>query len=187
MSRLRQPEITGRPSPGRSPRRFLAIFVPCFLFGFALVITPAVKPWIVKFSGALVKTSATLITACGGKARIEGDNGTILREPRSGYGVEMKDGCNGVNVTILLWAALIAFPASRIQKAKGLLLGGLAIQAMNEVRFVSLYYLLQYDRSLFDFAHEYLWESLIILDAFVVFWFWAQRVCRSAAMLSAAV
>jgi len=31
---------------------------------------------------------------------------------------------------------------------------------------------------LFDFAHGYLWESLLILDSMVVFWLWAERVAR---------
>ena len=87
-------------------------------------------------------------------------------------------------MTILLWAAVLAFPASWVQKTKGMLAGGLAIQGINVVRFISLYYLLQYSRPLFDFAHEYLWESLIMLDALVVFWLWVQRVFRSAATQS---
>ena len=30
--------------------------------------------------------------------------------------------------------------------------------------------------ALFDFAHRFLWEALIMLDALVVFWLWAQAV-----------
>ena len=174
------PRSAGKPSP----IRFFLAFAALFLLGFVLIISPAVKPLVVRFSSGLVRVSASLIQVCGGKARIEGDTGTILREPARGLGVEMKDGCNGVNVTILLWAAVLAFPASWMQKAKGLLAGGLAIQGINVLRFISLYYLLQYSRPLFDFAHEYLWESLIMLDALVVFWLWVQRVFRTAATAS---
>jgi hypothetical protein len=49
------------------------------------------------------------------------------------------------------------------------------------VRFISLYYLGQYSRSWFDFAHLYLWESLIVLDTMVVFWLWTRLVFRSMA------
>ena len=52
--------------------------------------------------------------------------GAILRSP-GGFGVEMRDGCNGINVTILLWAAILAFPAPWKLKAYGLAVGTLAI------------------------------------------------------------
>lgn len=30
----------------------------------------------------------------------------------------------------------------------------------------------------FDFAHAYLWESLLVLDTMVVFWLWVNRVAQ---------
>jgi exosortase H (IPTLxxWG-CTERM-specific) len=159
--------------------RFLLVFAACFLLGFAVLVTPNMKQATVTFSRALVSASASLITVFGGTAKVEGETGTILRHPSHGLAVEMKDGCNGVNVTILLWSAVLAFPASWIHKAKGLLLGGVAIQSINILRFISLFYLLQYNRPLFDFAHDYLWESLVMLDALVVFWLWVHQVFRS--------
>jgi exosortase H (IPTLxxWG-CTERM-specific) len=91
----------------------------------------------------------------------------------------MRDGCNAVNVTILLWAALLAFPASWKRKLVGMAAGSLIIQVVNVIRFVSLFYLGQYSMTWFDFAHAYLWESLIVLDTLVVFWYWVTRVARS--------
>jgi exosortase H (IPTLxxWG-CTERM-specific) len=91
----------------------------------------------------------------------------------------MRDGCNAVNVTILLWSAMLAFPAVWKQKAVGLLAGSLIIQVLNIVRFISLYYIGLYSMSWFDFAHAYLWESLLILDTMVVFWLWVHMVSRS--------
>ena len=91
----------------------------------------------------------------------------------------MKDGCNAVNVTLLLLSAMLAFPSPWKLKILGLLAGGLVIQAINIVRFISLYYLGQYSRTWFDFAHGYLWESMLILDTLAVFWLWANRVKRA--------
>jgi exosortase H (IPTLxxWG-CTERM-specific) len=125
--------------------------------------------------------SASAISFCGGDDKIDGPERTVLVHPSSGMGVEMKDGCNGVNVTLLLWSALLAFPVSWKQRVKGLLLGTLAIQSVNILRFISLFYLLPYNRPLFDFAHDYLWESLIMLDALVVFWLWVYGIRRSQA------
>jgi exosortase H (IPTLxxWG-CTERM-specific) len=164
--------------------RFLVAFSACALSSFALLLAPAFRPAVALFSRTLVRTSSSIISVSGGHARIEGPERTILVHPTGGMGVEMKDGCNGVNVTLLLWSALLAFPVSWRQRLKGLLLGTLAIQAVNLVRFVSLFYLLQYNRQLFDFAHDYLWESLIMLDALVVFWVWVYGIRRSHAVLA---
>jgi len=159
--------------------RFLVVFCGCALASFGLLLAPPVRPAVDFFSRGLVRISASAISLCGGTARIEGPERTILIHPPSGMGVEMKDGCNGVNVTLLLSAALIAFPVSWPQRLKGLLLGTIAIQSVNIVRFISLFYLLPYNRPLFDFAHDYLWESLIMLDALVVFWIWVYGIRRS--------
>ena len=91
----------------------------------------------------------------------------------------MRDGCNAVNVTILLWSAILAFRAPWKTKALGLLAGSLIIQAINIVRFVSLFYLGQFSMIWFEFAHAYLWESLLMLDTLVVFWLWVNRVVRT--------
>ena len=37
--------------------------------------------------------------------------GRILRSPSNGFAVEVQNGCNAVNVTILLWAAIATYPA----------------------------------------------------------------------------
>jgi exosortase H (IPTLxxWG-CTERM-specific) len=165
--------------------RFLTVFCACALASFALLLAPPLRPAVTAFSRSLVATSAAIISACGGQALIDGGERTILAYPSTGKGVEMKDGCNGVNVTLLLWSALLAFPGSWMQRVKGLVLGTLAIQLVNLVRFISLFYLLQYNRSLFDFAHDYLWESLIMLDALVIFWIWVYGTRRASRALPA--
>jgi exosortase H (IPTLxxWG-CTERM-specific) len=96
----------------------------------------------------------------------------------------MKDGCNAVSVTVLLAAAVLAFPASLGARAAGVLAAAAAIQAVNFVRFISLFYLGQFSLPLFEFAHIYLWESLIMLDALVVFWVWVQHALRLKAGLN---
>jgi exosortase/archaeosortase family protein len=66
-------------------------------------------------------------------------------------------------------------------KALGLAAGTAIIQAVNVVRFISLFYLGQYSMTWFDFAHVYLWESLLTLDTMVVFWLWVNRTARLGA------
>ncbi len=62
------------------------------------------------------------------------------------------------------------------QKLWGVLIGFVAVQSMNILRVISLFYLGQWDKDIFDFAHYYLWQALIILDAFVVFLIWLSKL-----------
>jgi len=158
------------------PARFGLIFASLFFAGIAVLLTPPAQTVDAHFSRLLVKLSHGLILVCGGKASIEG---VILRDPAKGFAIEMRDGCNAVNVTILLWSAMLAFPARLKMKVWGLLAGSLVIHAINIVRFISLFYIGQYSASWFDFAHGYLWESLLILDTMVVFWLWVNRASGS--------
>ena len=153
------------------PARFAAIFAGFLLLAFGVLLTPPVQALDLRFSQALVWLSHALVVALGGHATRDA---AILRSS-SGFGVEMRDGCNAVNVTILLWSAILAFPASWKSKAWGLLAGTAIVQALNIVRFISLYYVGQYNMVWFDFAHAYLWESLLVLDTMVVFWLWVKR------------
>lgn len=165
------------------PARFALIFGACFLAGVAVLLLPPVQRVDAQFSRALVWLSHGLIGMCGGRTILQG---AILRAP-GGFAVEMRDGCNAVNVTILLWAAVLAFPAPWKLKAWGLAGGSLVIQVLNLVRFVTLFYIGQYSRTWFDFAHGYLWECLLVLDTLVVFWLWVTRVFRAGAAQNAGV
>jgi hypothetical protein len=84
--------------------RFGAIFACCFVLGIGVLLTPPVQVLDSRMSGALVGFSHAAIKLCGGHA---GRQGAILRAP-SGFAVEMRDGCNAVNVTILFWSAVLA-------------------------------------------------------------------------------
>src|ERR1039458_1034415 len=159
------------------PLRFILIFTCCLLLGFGVLLTPPVQSVDARFSQALVHAARGLIQMCGGHATRDG---AILRAP-GGFAVEMRDGCNAINVTILLWSAILAFPASWKMKALGLLAGSAIIQVINIFRFITLFYLGQYSMTWFEFAHSYLWESLIMLDTMVVFWYWVNRVLRAGA------
>ena len=162
-----------------SPRLRFLLFFPLFLAaGFALLQVPAVDAAIVRFTNSLVVVSAALIHVCGGKAAVYG---STLSSPVNGFSVQVENGCNAINVTILLWSAILVFPAALLDKLKGLAAGTLALHALNLLRIVTLYYLGQYNRAWFDFAHLYLWESLIVLDTLAIFWGWAILVRRRGA------
>jgi len=175
------PEVNPTPppvSPGPQMRmgRFLLIFGVSLAVLFGLLLAPPTEPAVARFTTGLVTVSAALIRLFGGHAVAIGD---LLQNPGTHFAIEMAYGCNGAHVTILLWAAVLAFPATWVQKAKGLAAGTAAIHLVNLLRFISLFYVGQYSRAWFDFAHLYLWESLMMIDTLVIFWTWAHFVRKS--------
>ena len=156
--------------------RFLVLFPVFLAVGFALSLGPLLRPAIEGFTRVLVELSAAAIRIFGGNAAA---HEVTLQNPSTGFAVQVLEGCNGNNVMILLWAAILAYPASWMDKAKGLLAGTAILQAVNLVRIVTLFYLGQYDRQWFDFAHLYVWESLFVLFTLTIFWMWVRRTGRS--------
>ena len=162
--------------------RFLLLFGVSLALLFGLLLAPVTEPAIARFTTGLVTVSAVLIRFFGGHAVAIGD---LLQDPTTRFSIQMAYGCNGAHVTILLWAAVLAFPAPWMQKAKGLAAGTAAIHLVNLLRFISLFYVGQYSRAWFDFAHLYLWESLMMLDTLVIFWTWAYFVRKSGSIANA--
>jgi exosortase H (IPTLxxWG-CTERM-specific) len=156
-------------------RRFLIFFPLCLAAGFALLQTHPVAIVVARFTSGLVGISGALIHLFGGKAAVDG---VVLASPE-GFAVRVENGCNAINVTILLWSAILVYPAPWIEKLKGLAAGSLVLHAINLLRIISLYYLGRYNQGWFEFAHLYLWESLIVVDTLVIFWGWAVVVRRS--------
>jgi exosortase H (IPTLxxWG-CTERM-specific) len=169
-------------NPVVRPMRFILLFTVSFLLGLGLLLTPPVRNADEKFTHTLVGISYGLIYICGGTADIQG---AVLRSPVNGFAIEMKDGCNAVFVTVLLLSAMVAFPAPWKLKILGLLAGTIIIQCLNIIRFISLFYIGQYSLASFNFAHEYLWETLLMLDTMFLFWVWTNLVHRNRAIQNA--
>ena len=130
-------------------------------------------PW----TELVADTSAGLIRALDGDAQ---SAGKVLYSARTGFAVTIEAGCNGVEAMLVLLAGILAFPAPWRLKLIGLAIGIVAIQALNIVRIVSLYYLGQWDAQWFEWAHLYIWQSLIMLDALIVWLLWIRAVSSSA-------
>ena len=183
------PEANPNPPPappGAQMRmgRFLLLFGLCLALFFGILLAPVTVPAIDDFTRGLVTVSAAVIHLFGGHAIANGD---LLQDPTSRFRIQMAYGCNGAHVTILLWAAVLAFPATWMQKIKGLLAGTAAIHIVNLIRFISLFYVGIYNRAWFDFAHLYLWESLMMIDTLVIFWTWVHFVRKSGQSENAVV
>jgi exosortase H (IPTLxxWG-CTERM-specific) len=135
------------------------------------MLAPFARPAVAGVTTLVVESSAFLIRLFGGYASANGD---LLVGSSSAHVIRVANGCNGLHVGVLLWAAIAAFPAPLAKKAKGFALTTAALYATNLVRVVSLFYLEPHGGTWFDLAHLYLWESLIVIGAFTVFWLWAR-------------
>lgn len=154
---------------------FVLVFSAAALVQFAILLATPVRPLVEGFSGDLAAVSAWLIHACGGNCL---RHAAILSNPAVNFAMEVRDGCNGINVVVLLWSAILAYPASLKWRLVGVTAGLAAIQLLNLFRLISLFYLGQYNHSVFEFAHEYLWELLIIIDGIVVFNLWTRQASK---------
>ena len=105
--------------------------------------------------------------------------GKVLWNTVTGFGVSIEPGCNGIEACIVLFAAIMAYPASWRHRLMGIVAGFAAVQGVNVLRVISLFYLGQWRTDVFNFAHEYLWQGLIMLDVLVVWLLWVRVVVRS--------
>lgn len=153
---------------------FCLIFAGLFAFelaplGQALLVTP--------WTAALAKLAAHVLVPLDGNIAAYGN---VLVNPRNGLGISIMPGCNAVEASMILIAAMLAFPAPWRHKLLGILAGVVAVQAVNTLRIVSLYCLLQWRQDVFEFAHHYLWQALIMLDVLVVWLVWIRAMPRPA-------
>lgn len=148
--------------------------VQAVLFGVEMlnpVQQAVVDPW----TGLVAKASALIVHFFDPSVI---SYGRVLQSAQTGFGVSIEPGCNGVEATIVLVAAMLAFPSSWKMKLWGIGLGFIAVQSVNLLRVVSLFFLGQWNFKLFEFAHLYMWQALIMLDVLVVWLLWMRYVAK---------
>ena len=157
--------------------RFFVTFVAVLavLFGFELT-PPAQRYFVVPWTDALAAISAWLVTLFDPGVTATGN---VLRSGANGFAVSIEAGCNGVEATLVLAAAMLAFPAPWRRKLAGLAVGIVAVQGLNIIRVLSLFYLGQWNYRVFEWAHLYVWQALIMLDVLIVWLVWVRLLPRS--------
>lgn len=150
--------------------RFFLLFLGLLVGLFTFRITQFARDAItLPFTGLLADVSGWLILLWDDKVVTEG---VIIRSLENGFAVAIAPGCDGIEAVIILLAAVLAFPAPWKHKLAGILIGFVAIQALNLVRIISLFYMGQWSQVAFDWFHLYLWQALIVLDALAVWLIW---------------
>jgi len=158
-------------------RFFLAfLIVQGVLFG--LELTPWAQQWfVVPWTDTLARVSAGIVQWFDSGVL---SHGNVLQSTRNNFAVSIEAGCNGVEATIVLLAAILAFPAPWKRKLVGLAIGVVAVQGLNVIRVISLFYIGQWNLAIFEFAHRYVWQALIMLDVLIVWLLWVRTLPRVA-------
>jgi exosortase H (IPTLxxWG-CTERM-specific) len=148
--------------------KFFVILVGAYLL---IAWNPVNDSVIVPFTAGVANVSGALLQGIGQPVDV---HGTVIRSSR--FGVNINNGCNGVEAMLILLASIVAFPASLKARAIGLALGAVVVQLLNAVRIVTLYLLGAYQPRLFDLFHTAVWQILVILSAIAFFLVWSARV-----------
>ena len=157
--------------------RFFVTFIVLLAVLFGVELTPPVQRYfVVPWTLALAVISAWIVTGVDPGVAASGN---MLRSTTNGFAVAIEAGCNGVEATLVLVAAMLAFPAPWRRKLAGIAAGVVAVQGLNIVRVISLFYLGQWNIRVFEWAHLYVWQALIMLDVLIVWLIWVRRIPRS--------
>jgi len=148
--------------------KFFAILIAAYLL---IAWSPVNDNVIVPFTKGVANVSGALLKVIGQPVTV---NGTVIASSR--FGVNINNGCNGVEAMLILLASIVAFPASLRARLAGLGLGALVVQLLNAIRIVTLYLLGAYQPRLFDMFHTAVWQILVILSAILFFLIWSARV-----------
>lgn len=153
-----------------SPAYFTLVFSLTLLGLFTVELlnitqTMIVIPW----THFLALLSSNLVQLFDTQTTVQG---VVLRDNLSGFAVSIQPGCNGIEAIIVLTAAITAYPAPIKAKMIGIVFGFIAIQSLNVIRIISLFYLGQWNATAFEWAHQYVWQALIMLDVLLVFIIW---------------
>ena len=108
---------------------------------------------------------------------------TRLRAP--GGGVNIVNGCDGMELLFLLLAGFAVAPISLRARLLGAAAGLPVVYALNQLRILALFYAHQADAELFDLLHGYVAPVITVLLIAAYFHAWLHYTQRPAVTASA--
>ncbi len=155
----------------RPESRFLILFLAILAASFTLVaLKPVNDRFVVPYTTFIAKVSGGVLALLGEKITV---NGCQLNSPR--FAVTIYNGCNGLITSLIFISDVLAFPARWGAKLAGAVGGLAAIQFINLVRIISLFYIGVYLPKFFNQSHIFVWQSIVILSGVALWVAWAHR------------
>ncbi|HUP50463.1 MAG TPA: exosortase H [Thermoanaerobaculia bacterium] len=154
-----------------SPRaRFLLLFFALLvLFEVPLLLEPVDRQVVQPFTRGVATVSGAVLGLFAGDLHV---SGTMILSPC--FSVNINNGCNGLEATLFLLAAVLAFPATARSRLIGAATGFALIQAVNLVRVISLYLVGCHRREWFDTFHLAIWQTIVFAVAVLYFVYWTR-------------
>jgi exosortase H (IPTLxxWG-CTERM-specific) len=153
----------------RPESRFLILFLSILGISFTVIaLRPVNDAFVIPYTTMVANIAGNILKLIGEDITI---NGCVLRSPR--FAVTIYNGCNGLITSLIFISGVLAFPAKVSAKLIGVVGGLLAIQAINMVRIISLFYIGIYLPKLFNSSHIFIWQSLVIIAGVTLWIVWA--------------
>ncbi len=155
----------------RAEVRFLVLFLVLLGASFTvLALRPVNDKVVVPYTTQVARASAATLDLLGENATVQG---CVVSSPR--FAVTIYNGCNGLITSLIFISGVLAFPARWPAKLLGVLGGLVAIQLINLVRIVSLFYVGVFIPQFFNQSHIFVWQSIVILAGVALWVYWAHR------------
>jgi exosortase/archaeosortase family protein len=104
--------------------------------------------------------------------------GTLILSPR--FALDIKNGCNGIEATLILLAAILASPVAWPSRLRGLLIGSAIVQIANIARIAILFRVGQSRPELAEMMHMTVFQAVMFLIAILYFAQWSRTFASSA-------
>ena len=88
------------------------------------------------------------------------------------FAIAIRRGCDAVEPTWLLCAAILAFPGLFVRKLAGISAGIIVLQMLNLCRIVTLFWIGTHFPAFFPSAHLEIWPTVFIVVAILLFAGW---------------
>lgn len=158
----------------RPDTRFLILFLSILGASFTIIALRSVNDAVVvPYTALIARVSGAILRLFGEQATV---SGCVVSSPR--FAVTIFNGCNGLITSLIFISGVLAFPARWPAKAIGVVGGLFAIQVINMVRIVSLFYIGVFFPALFNDAHTSIWQSVVILAGVGLWIAWARLLAR---------
>ena len=136
---------------------------------FAVVALRPVNDLLVDpYTAVIARMSGSVLRVLGEDTAVRG---SVVASSR--FAVTIFNGCNGLITSLIFISGVLAFPARWTAKIIGVGGGLLAIQLINLVRIVSLFYIGVFLPEHFNDAHIYIWQSIVVLAGVALWVVWA--------------
>jgi exosortase/archaeosortase family protein len=87
----------------------------------------------------------------------------------SSFALDIRFGCNGLEAVIIYSVAVLSFPTVWKKRVLGILFGFIGIQVVNLLRVVLLVLIAVYRMDVFEIAHLYVFQGIMIVVSFGIF------------------